>query len=141
MRRGTFISFLLFCTKVIRLGWIFIRSLWDLVAKFSFGLLGFCERIYWQVYDNLTWWNNLLPKFNKAQFFINKRLETFLLYKDVYSVGLGSFYFKHPSASSSDIKIQPNIAFVFKTENCESRYSLYRSKKSMIYSLLPDLNI
>ncbi len=68
---------LCFCTKVIRLGWVFMRSLWDLLAKFLPGHPDSRWRILWQVRDNLSWWINLLLKFNGVQFFDNERQETY----------------------------------------------------------------
>ncbi len=80
----TWTGFLSFSAKVVYLDRVFIWLHSDFVAKFSSGCPGFCQRISWQVCDNLSLWNNLLLKFNVVLFFDGKRQETYSLYTDAF---------------------------------------------------------
>ncbi len=93
----TLVGFLSFCAKVVCLGWVFIQLLGDFVAKFFPSRPGFCRRILWHDHDNLSWWINLVPKFNGVLFFNNKIQETYQLYTTILLLRLGGFYYKHPS--------------------------------------------
>ena len=63
-------GFLSFCVQVVRLGWVFMRKLWDYIASFPVGSSQYTKRqIPLEVRADLQWWNELLPKYNGILFF------------------------------------------------------------------------
>ena len=113
------------------------------MAKFLFGRPSFRQRIPQQVCDNLSLWNDLLPKFNGILFFNNKRRETYQLSTDKLLVSFGGFCNKHSSAFKTEVTIGQNTVFVSMTENCKNHYLPHGSRKSMICDLLqgPDVQL
>ncbi len=137
----TLTGFLFLFAKVVRLGWVFLRSLWDFVPKFSLGHPGFCWRILRQVGNNLSWWNNLLLKFNGVLFFDNKRRETYQLFTDKLLLGLEGFYYNHSSAFLTDVIIKQNTVFVAMRKNCKGGYLPHKSLESIIRVLSQGFNV
>lgn len=88
-----------------------MRLLWDFETNFPLGRPGFCQKIPWQVCQDLSKLNDLLSKFNFVPFIDNKRLETYPFYKEEFLIGLKSFYYKHTCQPSRQIsrldKTQP----------------------------------
>lgn len=89
-------GFLSFCAQVVRLGWVFMRKLWDFVASYPHASSRFTKRrIPSEVRLDLEWWNKLLPAYNGVQFFDTKTREIVQLYTDASLHGLDGFYYKH----------------------------------------------
>lgn len=89
-------GFLSFCAQVVRLGWVFMRKLWDFVASYPNGSSRFSKRrIPFELRLDLEWWNELLPAYNGVQLFDTKTRKTAQLYTDASLHGLGGFYYEH----------------------------------------------
>ena len=87
-------GFLSFCAQAVRLGWVFMRKLWDFVASFPLNSSQFTKRrIPSEVRADLEWWNKLLPSHNGVQFFDTETRRTVQLYTDASLQGLGGFYY------------------------------------------------
>lgn len=101
-------GFLSFCAQVVRLGWVFMRKLWDYVASFPVGSSQYTKRrIPPEVRSDLQWWNELLPKYNGISFFDTTARPTIQLYTDASLQGLGGIFYKDNTSFWSDII--PNI--------------------------------
>ena len=113
-------GYLCFCAKVIRLGWVFMRPLWNFVAKYPPTAGGLRRRLPAQVRLDPSWWNTRLPVFNGVIFFDNQSREVFQLYRDASLIGLGGFFCaalqKHGLQSPST---NPE-AFMAKTPNFDA---------------------
>lgn len=125
----------------MHLSWVFMQSFQNCMTKLFPGRPGFCRRIFWQICDNLTWWNNLVSTFNSVLIFEDKREEIQQLYTDKLLIGPGDFYYKPPSNCWTDVIIEENTTFVAIIENCKSGYQLNKSRESMICVLPQDLNV
>ena len=89
-------GFLSFCAQVVRLGWVFMRKLWDFVASYPKTSSRFCKRrIPSEVRLDLEWWNKLLPVYNGVQFFDTQARKVIQLYTDASLHGLGGFYYEN----------------------------------------------
>ena len=106
------------------------------MAKFLSDCPGSCWKTSRQVHDDLSWWNNLLPKFNGVLFFEEKRQKTYQLYIDGSLVSFGDFYYKHPSAFRANITIEQNTTFVVTKKNYIGGYIPHGSGKSIICALI-----
>ena len=83
-------GFLTFCTRVVRLGRVFMKNIWDFIASYPPHLaLQGIRRIPISVVHDLEWWNKLLPTHNGMLFFDDRNREVVQLYTDVSLVGLG----------------------------------------------------
>ena len=89
-------GFLSFCAQVVRLGWVFMRKLWDFVTSYPLGSSRFAKRrIPPKVRSDLEWWNQLLPVYNGIQFFDTQNQKIIQLYTDVSLLGLSGFFYKN----------------------------------------------
>ena len=87
-----------FAAKVVRLGWIFMRQLWNFEIIFpSQGNREIKRRILINIRNDLTWWNTLLPKFNGILFFNDPSRRVIQLYTDACLKGLGGFFYNNAS--------------------------------------------
>ncbi len=130
-----------FCAKVMHLSWVFMQSFQNCMTKLFPGRPGFRRRFFWQICDNLTWWNNLVSTFNSVLIFEDKREKIQQLYTDKLLIGPGDFYYKPHSNCWTDVIIEENTTFVAIIENCKSGYQLNKSRESMICVLPQDLNV
>lgn len=107
-------GFLSFCAQVVRLGWVFMRKLWDFIASYPAGSSRFAKRrIPVYVRADLQWWNELLPMYNGIHFFDTKERKTVQLYTDASLQGLGGFYYENNNRFWSQVTsaILQNNAF------------------------------
>lgn len=87
-------GFLSFCAQAVRLGWVFMRHLWDFVASYPRLSSQFTQkRLTAEIREDLIWWNELLPTHNGVLFFDNQARPVFQLYTDACLEGLGGFYY------------------------------------------------
>lgn len=90
------VGFLSFCSQAVRLGRVFMRRLWDFVNQFPrAGSKVMRRRIPVWVREDLEWWNDLLPSYNRVLFFdtLESYRPTITLYTDACLYGLGGFCF------------------------------------------------
>jgi hypothetical protein len=86
-------GYLSHCAHVVRLGWVFMPSIYSYVASFS-SLTGTSRRrIPADTRADILWWNTLLPQFNGVSFFAGKTRSTVYLYVDACKTGYGGFYY------------------------------------------------
>jgi hypothetical protein len=77
----------------VKLGRVFLRSLWTFIATWHVGQSKFIRRrIPRDLWIDLIWWRDLLPYWNGVCFFDAVSRPIFLLYTDASGVGLGGFY-------------------------------------------------
>ena len=87
-------GFLSFCAQAVQLGWIFMRRLWNFIAEYPPASSQFTRRrLPLEVYEDLTWWNKLLPTYNGVLFFDAQSRPTIQVYTDACPEGLGGFYY------------------------------------------------
>ena len=87
-------GFLSFCAQAVRLGWIFMRCLWDFIAEYPSASSQFTRRrLPAEVYEDLTWWNSFLPTYNGVLFFDPRSRPAIQVYTDACPQGLGGFYY------------------------------------------------
>lgn len=110
-------GYLSFCAKVVRLGWVFMRPLWNFVASYPqyAGLRRL--RMPLEVRNDLIWWNTLLPTFNGVLFLDDPTRDVFQLYTDASLTGLGGFFFRGSEANWPDVHVSQSDAFLAKTSN------------------------
>lgn len=87
-------GFLSFCARAVRLGWVFMRSLWDFIASYPSQSSSYTKRrMSSAVQKDLTWWNTLLPTYNGVLFFDESKRPTIQLYTDASLQGLEGFFY------------------------------------------------
>lgn len=107
------VGFLSFCAKAVRLGWVFMRRLWDIVA-YSYPRTAPTttkQRIPSFVRHDLMWWNRFLPEFNGVLFFDESQREEVTLYRDAILDGLGGFFYKNNKKPWDEVQISQHCAF------------------------------
>ena len=87
-------GFLSFYAQAVRLGWVFMRRLWDFIAEYPSSSTQFTRRrLSPDIFEDLTWWNKLLPKYNGILFFDSQARPIFQVYTDACLEGLGGFFY------------------------------------------------
>lgn len=67
-----------------------MRCLWDFIAKYPSTSSQFTRRrLSTEVREDLTWWNEFLPKYNGVLFFDPQSRLIIQVYTDAYPQGLG----------------------------------------------------
>lgn len=86
-------GFLGFCAPAVKLGRVFMRSLWSFIAAMPEGRSKFIRRrIPTDLRYDLIWWRDLLPHWNGVCFFDTVSRPIISLYTDASRTGLGGFY-------------------------------------------------
>lgn len=90
---SSLIGFLGFCSKVVRLGKVYMRYLYSFLASYPLNATKACKkRMNSTVKTDLLWWNELLPRYNGIRCFnVEKRLEI-QLFTDASVRGMGGFF-------------------------------------------------
>ena len=87
--------FLFFCSQAVQLGKVFMRRLWDFVNEYPQTATKLTRRrIPGWVREDLEWWNDLLPVYNRVLFFDTRSRYTISLYTNACLYGLGDFFFE-----------------------------------------------
>jgi reverse transcriptase-like protein len=88
-------GFLGFCAPAVKLGRVFLRTLWSFSATFPSGRSKFIrKRIHAELRHDLTWWRDLLPKWNGVCFFDSTVRPIISLFTDASGIGMGGFYIR-----------------------------------------------
>ena len=102
-----------FAAKVVRLGWVFMRLLWNFEMTFPPGKSRETKRrIPTSIRNDLNWWNTLLPKFNGVLFFDDSSRQVNQLYTDACTKGLGGFFYADASTFWTKAEIRQENAFI-----------------------------
>ena len=71
-----------------------MRRLWDFIAEYPSSSTQFTRRrLSPDVLEDLTWWNELLPRYNGVLFFDSQARPVFQVYTDACLEGLGGFFY------------------------------------------------
>jgi hypothetical protein len=104
-------GFLGFCAPAVRLGRVFLRSLWSFSAGFPSSQSRFIRRrIPAALRNDLIWWRDLLPNWNGVCFFDTVVRPTISLFTDASGIGLGGFYIRGIEPFNSQL-VPSNHAF------------------------------
>ena len=108
-------GFLGFSAPAVQLGRVFLRQLWSFIASFSQNQSRFLKkRIPKPLRDDLTWWRDLLPKWNGIYFFDNFARHEISLFTDASGFGLGGYYTRgKEQVNPKEIPIQNAFAVPF----------------------------
>ncbi len=105
------VGFLSFCSQADRLGRVFMRRLWDFINDYPCDATrSTLRRIPVWVWEDLEWWNKLLPTYNGVLFFDTRNRVTQNLYTDACLYGLVGFYFEGRQAWEN-VKVNQSDAF------------------------------
>jgi hypothetical protein len=85
------IGFLSFCASVVTLGRTYLRRLWDYASTFA-RPQSFRKLTAGAVAD-LTWWRDLLPRFNGVRLIDNRSRQTYHLFTDASNYAMGAFWY------------------------------------------------
>lgn len=89
------VDFVFFYSKAVRLGRVFMQKLWDFTNEFSRTFTKLTKRrIPAWVREDLEWWNELLPTYNRVLFFDTSSRHTIRLYNNTCLYDLGGFFFE-----------------------------------------------
>jgi hypothetical protein len=104
-------GFLGFCAPAVRLGRVFLRSLWSFSAAFPMGQSRFIRRrIPADLRDDLIWWRDLLPLWNGVHFFDATSRPIVSLFTDASGIGIGGFFISGTDFSNPHL-FSPDHAF------------------------------
>lgn len=102
-------GFLGFCAPAVRLGRVFLRTLWSFIAAIPAGRSKFIRRrIPSDLRNDLVWWRDLLPQWNGVCFFDTISRPVISLYTDASGIGLGGFYMQGPGPLNTNLVPREN---------------------------------
>jgi len=86
-------GFLGFCAPAVQLGRLHLRTIWSFVASYPQNKSHFIKRrIPAEVCEDLTWWRDLFPSWNRVLFFQDSTRDTISLFTDSSGFGMGGFH-------------------------------------------------
>ena len=86
-------GFLGFCAPAVQLGRFHLRTIWSFVASYPQNKSHFIKRrIPAEVCEDLTWWRDLFPSWNRVLFFQDSTRDTISLFTDSSGFGMGGFH-------------------------------------------------
>ena len=105
------VGFLSFWSQAIRLGYMFMRRLWDFINHYPSDVTrSTIRRTQVLVREDLEWWNKILSTYNRVFFFDTRSRVTQTLYTDTCLYGLGGFHFESQQAWKQ-VKVNKSDAF------------------------------
>ena len=112
-----------FAAKVVRLGWVFMRQLWNFEMAFPLGKSREIKRrIPTSIRNDLNWWNTLLPDFNGVFFFNDPSRQVVQLYTDACPKGLDGFFYTDASTFWTKANIRLDAAFMAQSTEAHHIY-------------------
>jgi ribonuclease HI len=86
-------GYLTFCARVVQLGWVYMRKIWNFIHSFPPSANIHMKRRYPpEIKQDLQWWNHLLPRHNGVIFFDSATRRKVHLFTDASHQGMGGFF-------------------------------------------------
>ena len=86
-------GYLTFCARVVQLGWVYMRNIWNFIHSFPPAANTHMKRRYPpDIKQDLQWWNHLLPRHNGIIFFNSATRHKAHLFTDASHRGMGGFF-------------------------------------------------